>query len=82
MSTNCTCKDKSQEKTVTCFKCRTSWQVKLKFHERIARCKEHHTTIAICFGNEPVFCQTCTDNGYSFRALDSTDFPQYEIIKK
>ena len=84
MSTLCNCNNESLEKTMTCFKCRSTWSEKMHHHERVASCpdEEHRMSISICGSTCPSLCQTCTDSGYSVQSEGGSWFPKYTVVKK
>ncbi len=82
--TTCICNDDTLEKTLICYQCKATWNLKLEYHERMSKCVLHKKGIQICGdGCGPSLCNQCKTDGYILQA-DRTEnpwFPKWTVIK-
>lgn len=78
MSSPCDCQE-YQETERTCFRCKLKWIEEMAKHEKVSKCPEHCTSIAIC-GSSPPLCKDCKDEGYY--VVPSFGFCNVPEIKK
>ncbi len=81
----CTCNDENQQKTVICYndQCKSHWNEKLDYWDKVSKCSVHKTTMSIWENNIPPLCDNCKNFGYELVA-DYTEnpwWPNWNLVK-
>ena len=63
-STECICHEETLTERVHCRICPRSWNEKLAYFERVSRCPQHNSSIAVC-GMGATICEKCIKRGYT-----------------